>query len=814
MSALYVLERGMTRSAQHAGAKAATLDQLADRFSIPDFFVIAAEAFADGAILPGVRTPVAHALAKLGAGPFAVRSSAREEDGAQHAHAGQYETRLGVDAEHVLAAAESVWRSGFSDRLAQYRTAKGLNAEPRPPSVIVQLMIEPRAAGIAFSSCPLTGDHESVIISAVHGCADRLAAGEVDGDSYRVSKTGAVTADRSANVLTDSDCLALARLARACAAHFGAPQDIEWAFDGDKLYLLQARPITALAANDSGAIQDALTIWDNSNIVESYPGIVSSLTFSFARYVYAHVYRAFAGLMGVSAARVEAHGDVFDNLLGRIDGRVYYNLLNWYRALALFPGFKSNRAFMEQMMGVGEALPPDLAAQIAPPAQGAWTKALDRLRLLRVAAGLVFYGCALKRTNARFRERLDAGLATPIAEIDVASASALASEYRRLEHLLLTRWDAPLINDFLCMIGFGASRQVLATWAGPGGLALHGDVMIGQGDIISAEPAHRIGAMGAMAKGSPALIDALAAGDRGALASAPQLAAAFEAYLAKFGDRCVQELKLESIPLHYDPTQLLFAIAAAARAPERVARADTATHAQLHALFKGRPLKRALVAWLLAWAKARVRDRENLRFERTRLFGRVRRIFLALGARLAEAGALDDPRDIFHLTVQKALAAATSTDDGDNLKRCAAQRRGEDAASALRPDPPERIESGAWAQTAAPRPEALGETRAGLACCTGVATARVRVITDPRVETLAPGEILVARSTDPGWIAVFANAAGIIVERGSLLSHSAIVAREMGIPCVVGLKGATQWLRTGDLVRLDGGAGLVERLQS
>jgi pyruvate,water dikinase len=88
----------------------------------------------------------------------------------------------------------------------------------------------------------------------------------------------------------------------------------------------------------------------------------------------------------------------------------------------------------------------------------------------------------------------------------------------------------------------------------------------------------------------------------------------------------------------------------------------------------------------------------------------------------------------------------------------------------------------------------------------------VRVISDPRIETLEAGEILVARSTDPGWIAAFVNAAGIIAERGSLLSHSAIVAREMGVPCIVGLKGATEWLRTGDLIRLDGGAGTVERL--
>lgn len=810
--ALYVLEGETARSLKRAGGKAATLSRLAGQFAIPEFFVIPAEAFASGAIKPSARTPITRALAELGTGAFAVRSSAREEDGARHAHAGQYETRLSVAAEDVFDAAECVWRSGFSESLAHYREARGLSPEPYPPAVIVQRMIEPRASGIAFSACPITGDREMVVISAVAGRADRLAAGEVDGDTYRISKAGGVTSDHHARVLTDADCRAVADLARACAEHLGAPQDIEWAFDGDTLCLLQARPITTLGADEN---QAPIEIWDNSNIVESYPGIVSPLTFSFACYAYAHVYRAFARLMGVSTVRVEAQGDVFDNLLGRIDGRVYYNLLNWYRALALFPGFKSNRAFMEQMMGVAEALPPDLAASIAPPSNGFWTRLVDQARLVRVAAGLVFHAFVLERTSKRFHARLSEGLATPDAVIDAASAGDLAREYRRLERLLLSRWDAPLVNDFLCMIAFGASRKLLAAWAGPDGLSLHGDVMIGQGDIISAEPAHRIRAMGDMAKDAPALTAALAAGDGSAMSAAPHLAAAFEAYLEKFGDRCVQELKLESISLRDDPTQLLLAIAAAARAPAPVMHVNSRTpRAELDVLFKGRPLKRAIAGWLMPRAKARVRDRENLRFERTRLFGRVRRIFRALGERLVEDGSLADPRDIFYLTVQEAVAAAEDATGRASLRQNAAKRRTQDAESAGRPDPPERIESGKGARAARPRDEVEDEIRTGLACCAGVATARVRVISDPREEALAPGEIVVARSTDPGWIAVFANASGIIAERGSLLSHSAIVARELGVPCVVGLAGATRWLKTGDLVRLDGGEGVVERLQS
>jgi pyruvate,water dikinase len=811
MSAPALIHARDAAGADATGGKAATLARLAAQFAVPDFFVIPADAFADGALAPGVETDVVAALAALGPGPYAVRSSAREEDGARYAHAGQYLTELGVPAERVSAAAARVWASGFAENVARYRAARGLDAELDPPAVIVQRMIEPRAAGIAFSADPVTGEPGTAVVSAVAGRADRLAAGELDGETYRVSTEGEVTtALNGSRALTDDDGRAVAALARAVAARLGAPQDIEWAFDGDALYLLQARPITTLAATKTDEAAPA-PIWDNSNIVESYPGVVAPLTLSFARYAYAHAYRAFARLMGVSTSRIEATADAFDELLGRIDGRVYYNLLNWYRVLALFPGFKANRAFMEQMMGVGEPLPAALALRIAPPAHGFVPKALDTARLAAVGLGLVFHALALERTSAKFRVRLAQALAVPDAAIDAMSAAALAAEYRRAEALLLTRWDAPLINDFLCMIAFGASRKALESWAGADGLALHGDVLIGQGDIVSAEPARRIRAMGILARAHPEILDRLAEGESAALAAAPALAAEIESYVATFGDRCVQELKLESPTLHEDPSPLLKAVAAAARAPERAAPpAPQRPDARLAALFAGRPVKRALAGWLLARARARVRDRENLRFERTRLFGRVRRVFRALGRRLGESDALARPEDVFYLTVEEALAAAERGADPTTLKASAARRRAEDAASLQRPDPPERIEAGrALAATPA---DVDARVRQGIACCSGVATGRARVILDPRAEALAPGEILVARSTDPGWIAAFANAAGVITERGSLLSHSAIVAREMGIPCVVALKGATDWLKSGDLVRLDGGAGSVERL--
>ncbi len=812
---------GADAAVSDAGGKGAALAKLAATFPVPVFFVIPADAFDAEGMKAAAREEVKRGLEQLGgAGPFAVRSSGLEEDGAASAHAGQFATELNVAAADVPAAAHRVWRSGFTDSLKQYRLAHGLSGDPQPPAVIVQVMVEARAAGVAFSADPVTGDRSVVVISAIRGLADKLVGGEEDGDSYRIGADGATLEAELVDgeaVLSEAERADVAAMARRAAEHFGCPQDIEWAFDADGLRMLQSRPITTLgdAALARGDVEEVV-IWDNSNIVESYPGVTSPLTFSFARYVYAHVYQAFSRLMGVPGADVDEHRAVFENMLGRVDGRVYYNLLNWYRALALFPGFKANRKFMEGMMGVSEALPQEMADRIAPPSDSGWEKFVDNLKFGRVGLGLVWHEIRIKGTIAKFYARLNAALARPDAEIDAMPATALAAEYRLLERQLLAKWDAPLVNDFLCMIAFGLARKTMEKAGGDDGRAFLSNMLIGQGDIVSAEPARMIREMGGMVRGRADVVGRLAKADIGAVDAAPELRAAFDRYIAKFGDRCTQELKLESRTLHEDPAQVLMAIAAAAttRGEERAKEAEQDLRDIVPEFGK-----RVVARWLLDWAKARVRDRENLRFERTRLFGRVRRIFLALGARLTEAGVLNAPRDMFCLTVEELLGAVEGAAVTGDLKALVRLRQAEWDAQVKRPDPPERFSARgahvvgvASLSAQAQAPAEAGETRKGLACCKGVVTAKVRVIEDPRVEALSPGEILVARHTDPGWIAVFANAAGVIAERGSLLSHSAIVAREMGVPCVVSLKGVTQWLRTGDVVRLDGGAGTVERI--
>lgn len=790
------------------GAKAATLARLADLAPVPSWVAVTAGAVDETGLSDDAADALTDALARLGPGPYAVRSSGGREDSAAAAHAGQFLTLLSVPASDVPEAVVRVWRSGFTETVMAYQASQGLTVAPTGISVLVQRQLVPRIAGVVFSADPLTGNRAEAVISAVAGLGDRLMAGEVDGQAYRIVETGQfVEYPSEAALLTEAEAQAIAALARACAERQGCPQDVEWAIEGETLYLLQSRPITALPVPD-----ETLTIWDNSNIVESYPGISSVLTCSFARHVYAHVYRVLLGHLGVPGEVVAEHRATVENLLGRIDGRIYYNLLNWYRLLVLLPGFSLNRRAMEQMMGVAEALPDEIAARLAPPLPHGIGRIVAYSRLARVGVGLLGQSLRLPRKVRRFYRRLETALShTP--DFKARSLSALAQDYRRLEAALLERWDAPLLNDLICMIAFAASRAALTRWAGEAGTRFHADVMVGQGDIVSAEPAQRIRAMGAAVVQHPDLLAQMAAGDATVIDD-PRISGALTAYLNRFGDRCPEELKLESISFGDDPTPLLRAIAATANARGGSRSRELLS---LAPLIPSR-FKRFLATRLLAWAKARVRDRENLRLERTRVFARVRRIVRAMGARLVEVKRLDKVEDVFHLTIDELLGAIEGGGIDHDLKALVVRRQQQEAIDRAKADPPERMMMRGAALldrrgvgAAMPATE-TGTRRHGTACAPGVVTGTARVITDPTRQSLAPGEILVARHTDPGWIVHFASAAAIIVERGSLLSHSAIVARELGIPCIVGLKGATGWLHDGNRITLDGASGWVEVL--
>jgi len=846
-----------------AGAFVAQAETVAARADDPRAALLAAP------LPPGLESAIEGALAEAGLSGrrLAVRSSAAGEDSAQASFAGQFDSVLGVDGSSMPAVTDAVrrvWASAFHAHARAYEGARG-GAGVRM-AVILQAMVDPRASGVAFAADPVSGARDTAVVSAVYGLGEGLVSGALDADTWHVPagagelQPAIVRKDRAVRMtagggtafvpvpedlaarpaLTDDEVRRLAVCVRGLSERLGGPQDVEWAVvdepGGARLVLLQTRPITTLgpaAVAPPAAPADTpdgpgRRVWDNSNIIESYSGVTTPLTFTFARAVYEDVYRQFCRIMGVAEAQIAAHEDMFARMLGLVRGRVYYSLINWYRLVALLPGFTWNRGFMERMMGVREAL------EAPPPPPDTGSRMRDFLSLLRMLLRMLRAHGGLVREVPAFHARIEAELA-PLAGADLTTwpEARIVELYRRLERELLGHWRAPLVNDFFAMIFFGVLGRLCERWLPGAPATLVNDLLSGEGGIVSTEPARRVMAIARDVAADPvaaaAFRDTQGEALWARLREDPRLErhrVALEGYVEAFGDRCLEELKLETVTLREDPSFLLNMVRAytvqgaidpqAALEHERSIR--RAAEARADAAL-GWP-KRVVFRWVLARARARVRDRENLRFERTRVFGVVRRMLLGLGTALERRGALAGRRDVFWLTIDEALEAGAGV-DVDGFEARVAERRAVFAAWSAGPAPPDRFETtgplGPWA---GPREEEIPGAAAGGAvegdlrgtgCCPGVVRAPVRIVRDPREAVALEGCILVAERTDPGWTLLFPAVRGLLVQRGSLLSHSAIVAREMGIPAVVGIAGLLDTLADGEVVEMDGATGIVRR---
>ncbi len=828
--------------ADRVGGKAGGLGLLVrNGLPVPPFFVIPADLELD-------RKALKAALEQLGPGPYAVRSSALAEDGAQHSFAGQLESVLGVKAITRIEAAITTCRaSGDSERVRAYCATHGI--EPGPVAVVVQRMIRGEASGVMFTRDPDMPEH--TLISAAWGLGEGVVQGSADCDAFRVGPSGAIEpeiqdkqvhvklvgeepaerpvpkAKQDQPVLSDTEVCQLVAWGRQLEQIGGGPQDVEFTRDADQMWLVQTRPITTPVPFGRKLL------WDNSNIVESYSGVTTPLTYSFARGAYNTVYRLFCRVMGVSQASVDANNDIFERLIGLIQGRVYYNLNAWFRILTLLPAYQYNRVAMQQMMGVSEVA----ADEDAEAPASIWQRNLvHKPRMVWLMVTLVWRLLFLRRDTRRFqREFEDAVGSHRKRELDTLPPDELIAIYGDLQRKLLMRWTPPLVNDFFCMIFHSALRKQCATLLCDGdesrGAAMANALLAGQGGLESTAPTRALLERAARLRAAPWAMELFdsSASDLEVLEGArrdPTFARWLDAWMERFGDRCIDELKLETIPLREQPEFVISSLRNYLRgepmdpaqfgAGERRRRelAEQQARQQLQGW------RRALFLWILGRARETVATREDLRFLRTRIFGLVRDIFRAIGGHMAASGALDDPRDVFYLELPELFGWVEGNAPCTSWKGLVALRKVEFDAYRALPGPPERFHT--WGPvhrhnrfTARRAPAALDDdgVMRGTPCYPGVVEGPVVSLVAPTGGARLDGDILVTPRTDPGWVPLFPSISGLLVERGSPLSHSAVVAREMGIPTVVGLRGLTALIKDGDRVRMDGGAGTVKPLQ-
>ncbi|WP_176736906.1 phosphoenolpyruvate synthase [Oligoflexus tunisiensis] len=804
---------------------------------------------------------------------LAVRSSGLDEDGGAQSFAGQYSSFLfqkGEDA--IVESIKRCWASAFSHRVLHYRQQNRLDIQGSAMGVVIQRMLHADRAGVMFTRHPIKVlDRDKILISSVFGAGEGLVSGLLAADSFELSRA---TGQCEQNIATKTEALEihpdgglqkvtlptekqgqaslspaqiqkLGALADQVERKAGRPQDIEWVFEKDELYLVQTRPITNLPPEVYyEAFEKKLQpfLWDNSNIIESYSGVTSPLTFSFASRAYNQVYIQFLDVMGVPKKLVEEMAPTFRNLLGLLRGRIYYNLANWYELVLALPGTSSNKTFMETMMGVKQELGPELQ------------KIFDGIRAAP-EYGLIDKIKLLAKTWQRFRT-IDQIIADFFRDFNKVYHEARAVDMRamtlseqmdyyfHLENSFLKKWQAPIINDYLCMIFFGLLKKLTDQWIqGADTDSLQNDLLCGEGGLDSTEPtkfllrlAKRIDV------GDPAFktwftstpVDAVITGLR---SSYKDTAAArdFAEFLDRFGFRCVNELKLEEPDLHDDPSFVVHSLVSYIRMgsfqTEDMETREREIRQKAEAIVDQnlRGWKRRVYNFVLREARRAVKNRENLRFARTKSFGLTRHLFRAMGCQLVAAGLLQDERDVFYLSIDELIAFVEGRGLTTRLGEIVAIRKAEFDEYRRTPSPPERFISYGAVGFSIAWPGVLMEADLlrslqevgddpnkmhGTPCCPGVVEGTVRV-----VETLADaaginGDILVTSRTDPGWVPLFPSCSGLLIERGSLLSHSAVVARELGLPTIVGVNGGLmKRLKTGDRVRIDAGKGEITILE-
>jgi len=567
-------------------------------------------------------------------------------------------------------------------------------------------------------------------------------------------------------------------------------------------------------------------IYDNSNIVESYAGVTTPLTFSFARYVYQEVYQHFSKMMGASDKLIQENGHTFEHMIEFIGHRIYYNLNSWYTMLSFFPAYKFSSEFMEKMMSVEKRN--TFAVEKSYNFFSKYFFYFPKMILRGIK--IIFVFSLLERQMKKFSkyfENVFSELNT--IDLDKLNPDELKQLYDEAEKRLLAQWKIPIVNDFAVMVSTGLADKLFRKWLASDKAYSYMTSGVNK-PLTSLDPGNKIIHIAHLIRQNENVKNIFLNGYseeeilellRGKLKT-HEVTGAIESYLENFGTRMPNELKLESETLTENPKSLISILKKLIKAGNSLKKSKRAD-LRSDSLKKLRLPKRILLKWLLRWAGNSIRRREEARFYRTLIFGYVRRIFLAIGQKLAREKVIKNERDIFYLTMeeifniidgkQPSLAPALIVDwrkqEFKRWRNVFFPRRIESSKDIS------EIEEEILQQQSLVQNVPLNKLMGRVASCPNkIATFSGIALTLKNFDPSADfeGKILVTTQTDPGWTIVFPFLKGVVVERGGMLSHAAIVARELNIPCIVGVERATDVIASGMNIKLNLQSGLIQKL--
>ncbi len=723
----------------------------------------------------------------------AVRTAGPQEDSRQASFAGQYETRLNVPGGSALfTAIAACARSGKSERLQAYQQAL-LPSTLRPPGVIVQAMITPQTAGILFTVHPITGDNRFLLVEATPGQAETLASGLETPARLTFSRDGTahtmLAVERLPPPFRATDFWQpLLRMALRIEDLLGGPQDIEWAYADGQFWILQARPITVQPATEP---PPDTSLWTRANIGEALSGVITPITWS----AFTHVIRQ---------AEDPRRSPRPSEMARLFNGRAYMQRQALWNSYANIWGIHPEVVLGR---GIGCDVSQDAETLRARQPQASFTERL--LRSTWVWRELLTLRFALPKLEKNLSALGPQLVFLTEESLPHAVGGRLRKHLRATLAVARQTFQAHMQASFFAFCAYAATWQSLARAIG----AEAADQWMATSNIVSKDKAlwdTHLAALVREVHETPPL-EALFRSQTGrALYEALSGFLEGRAFLdeirhraRQMGDRAAQEFELRMPRWSEDAQTLVGAVQA------RLLSAGHPTQPvppELRHSLVSQPSRRMTVlerqrffrlrAAFIAYTRMRERTKSLL----MACFGELRRVVLASGNRLHERGYLNRPDDVFFLELTEL----------DNL-----------LVGQYAPDLPEKVvqrqRRHAYHEKhrpVGPIPVSEGNTLYGTAVSSGRVTGRVRVVHDPSQTPLLPGEILVTEATDPGWMPVFITAGAIVTEIGGLLSHTATLARELGKPAVFAVPGATQRLRDGQQVTVDGWSGSVEIAES
>lgn len=735
----------------------------------------------------------------------AVRSSSDAEDLADASFAGQYDSFLNIQGvDDVLLAVRRCWASLWNDRAVLYRASHGMAQRHVAIAVVVQAMVDAQWAGVMFTTNPVTGNRSQTLIEAASGLGEALVSGHVTPDSFLL--------DASGTVLEGKGCLAMASLAalhdlgRRLQRHFGQPQDVEWAIDhGGKLWITQSRPITT-AVPVPGTNDDRIRAYWSVNV---YQGLSQPFTPMGSMMIRQRQ----RGLQNyLSAIGFSTH-------ISDVDGWLFWDITDGIcdtakraRMVAFVTSLDAGSGPVIESLGADSRFPQEIvSSRLRPAIQGKrWDK---------IAGSLLFPRWA-RRSVQRRAERMVAGLVAPTHASAAERLQFVESHFQDVCRIevdlpraanttghLAQQWAAQLLRSVADAADMNAAYRGV-----PGNPTTEMDLALWQ---LAVQAENDRDARKALAERQPSAL----AADFRKQALPRVLQQGVARFLTAYGCRGAAEIDLGVARWADDPTPVLTTLASYRQslvsghdAQAHFEQAQRFARQHIDELMARLPLRQILRRWLARFLLLRSRELRGLRelpkLYLMRGFQEIRSQLILIGEDLVSRGAIEGADDVMFLDLREVRSAL----DGKPVRSMIAQRRAVYARELKRRNVPAVVLSDGTVP-ASPDPSGQAESGAGtlrgLAGAAGRATGPAKVVFDAANARVEPGEILVCPSTDPGWTPLFLNAAALVSETGGITSHGTTVAREYGIPAVVGVGNATTAIRSGQIISVDGFSGTV-----